>query len=61
MSETPSTEKDALLLRALRYAQSHAVTERARGRYSEERNWLDMCALLEPCVTSPAETREARP
>lgn len=42
------------LTRALRYAQSVALTERARGRADEERAWLDMCALLEPLTTQPA-------
>jgi hypothetical protein len=48
-----SADRDAL--RALRYAQAQAVTERARGRADEERAWLDLCALLEPCCEQGAD------
>ena len=49
----PQTE--TAVIRALRFAQAQAVTERARGRSEEERGWLDMCALI-----GQAEAEHAR-
>lgn len=55
-SERPTVESGSV--RALRYAQAQALTERARGRTDEERAWLDMCALLE---TGPDECVHGSP
>ena len=53
---THAPDTDALaerVLRATRFAESMALTERVRGRFDNERAWLDMLILLAP--TQPAE------
>lgn len=43
------------LTRAYRFAQSCALTEHSRGRGDEERQWLDVLALLDlACHPEPA-------
>lgn len=51
MTNEPAHAVESAQIRALRFAQAQAVTERARGRVDEERGWLDMCALLEQVGT----------
>ncbi len=49
------------VLEAYRYAQSMAVTERARGRQDEERAWLDLLHLLDRDEATPTPAPVAVP
>ena len=56
----PAPDTDALAeraLRATRFAESMALTERVRGRYDNERAWLDMLIILTPA--QPAESTQS--